>query len=85
MGLVVLLPGFAYLKDQYGMTGTEIMLPLAVLYSPCLAVRWRLLPYLFINKGYNAYDGRMSDALIAVIPLVVAASHPWHHIGSPLY
>ncbi|MBL0269632.1 MAG: MFS transporter [Chitinophagaceae bacterium] len=69
----------AYLKDQYGMTGTEIMLPLAVLYSLTMfgSIGGGYFPTYFINKGYNAYDGRMrAMLLIAVIPLVVLAAQP---------
>lgn len=69
----------AYLKDQYGMTGTEIMLPLAVLYSLTMfgSIGGGYFPTYFINKGYNAYDGRMrAMLLIAIIPLVVLAAQP---------
>lgn len=69
----------AYLKDQYGMTGTAIMLPLAVLYSLTMfgSIGGGYFPTYFINKGYNAYDGRMrAMLLIAVIPLVVLAAQP---------
>ncbi len=69
----------AYLKDQYGMTGTQIMLPLAVLYSLTMfgSIGGGYFPTYFINKGYNAYDGRMrAMLLIAVIPLVVLAAQP---------
>ena len=75
----------AYLKDQYGMTGTEIMLPLAVLYSLTMfgSIGGGYFPTYFINKGYNAYDGRMrAMLLIAVIPLVVLAAQP---LGSISY
>lgn len=69
----------AYLKDQYGMTGTQIMLPLAVLYSLTMfgSIGGGYFPTYFINKGYTAYDGRMKAMLlIAVIPLVVLAAQP---------
>lgn len=75
----------AYLKDQYGMTGTDIMLPLAVLYSLTMfgSIGGGYFPTYFINKGYNAYDGRMrAMLLIAVIPLVVLAAQP---LGSISY
>ena len=74
----------AYLKDQYGMTGTEIMLPLAVLYSLTMfgSIGGGYFPTYFINKGYNAYDGRMrAMLLIAVIPLVVLAAQPLGNIS----
>lgn len=69
----------AYLKDQYGMTGTQIMLPLAVLYSLTMfgSIGGGYFPTYFINKGYTAYDGRMKAMLlIAIIPLVVLAAQP---------
>lgn len=69
----------AYLKDQYGMTGMQIMLPLALLYSLTMfgSIGGGYFPTYFINKGYTAYDGRMKAMLlIAVIPLVVLAAQP---------
>jgi ACS family hexuronate transporter-like MFS transporter len=69
----------AYLKDQYGMTGTEIMLPLAALYSLTMfgSIGGGWFPMYFINKGYEPYDGRMKAMLlIAIIPLVVLAAQP---------
>ncbi|MFN4285511.1 MAG: MFS transporter [Lacibacter sp.] len=69
----------AYLKDQYGMSGTQIMLPLAVLYSMTMigSIGGGWFPVYFIRKGYAPYDGRMrAMLLIAVIPLVVLAAQP---------
>ena len=69
----------AYLKDQYGMTGTDIMLPLAVLYSMTMfgSIGGGWFPLYFIRKGYAPYDGRMrAMLLIAGIPLVVLAAQP---------
>jgi ACS family hexuronate transporter-like MFS transporter len=69
----------AYLKDQYGMTGTEIILPLVVLYSLTMvgSIGGGWFPVFFINKGYNAYDGRLRAMfVIALIPLVVLAAQP---------
>lgn len=69
----------AYLKDQYGMTGTEIMFPLAVLYSMTMlgSIGGGLFPMYFMKKGYEPYDGRMRAMfLIAIIPLVVLAAQP---------
>jgi ACS family hexuronate transporter-like MFS transporter len=64
----------AYLKAQYGMTGTEIMLPLSILYSMTMfgSIGGGAFPMYFINKGYKPYDGRMKAMLIiALFPLVV--------------
>ena len=74
----------AYLKDQYGMTGTDIMLPLAVLYSLTMfgSIGGGWFPVYFIKKGYQPYDGRMKAMLlIAVIPLVVLAAQPLGNIS----
>lgn len=67
----------AYLKAQYGLTGTDIMLPLAVLYSMTMfgSIGGGWFPMYFINKGYKPYDGRMKAMLIiALFPLVVLAA-----------
>ncbi|TKC01103.1 MFS transporter [Pedobacter cryophilus] len=64
----------AYLKAQYGLTGTDIMLPIAVLYTMTMfgSIGGGYFPTYFINKGYKPYDGRMKAMLIiALIPLVV--------------
>ncbi len=69
----------AYLKDQYGMTGTATALPLTVLYSLTMigSIGGGWFPTYFINKGYQPYDGRMKAMLmIALIPLVVLAAQP---------
>ena len=74
----------AYLKDQYEMTGTNIMLPLAVLYSLTMfgSIGGGWFPVYFIKKGYQPYDGRMKAMLlIAVIPLVVLAAQPLGNIS----
>lgn len=75
----------AYLKDQYQMTGTQIMLPLSVLYSMTMfgSIGGGFFPVYFMNKGYKPYDGRMrAMLLIAFIPLVVLAAQP---LGSISY
>lgn len=74
------LPSF--LKDQYSMTGTQIMIPLAVLYSMTMfgSIGGGWFPVYFINKGYNAYEGRMKAMLIlALFPLVVLLAQPLGH------
>jgi ACS family hexuronate transporter-like MFS transporter len=74
----------AYLKDAYGMTGTSVTLPLAVLYSMTMfgSIGGGYFPTYFINKGYTPYDGRMKAMLlIACIPLVVLAAQPLGHIS----
>lgn len=74
----------AYLKDQYQMTGTDIMFPLAVLYSMTMfgSIGGGWFPTYFIKKGYSPYDGRMKAMLlIAVFPLIVLAAQPLGHIS----
>jgi ACS family hexuronate transporter-like MFS transporter len=74
----------AYLKEKYGMTGTETMVPLVVLYSIVMlgSVAGGWFPAYFMNKGYNAYEGRMRAMLIiALLPLVVLAAQPFGYIS----
>jgi MFS transporter, ACS family, hexuronate transporter len=69
----------AYLKDQYGMVDTQIMLPLAVLYSMTMfgSIGGGWFPMYFINRGHEVYAGRMKAMLlIAIFPLVVLAAQP---------
>lgn len=73
-----------YLEAQYGMVKTEIMLPLAVLYSMTMfgSIGGGWFPTYFIRKGYTAYDGRMKAMLlIALFPLVVLAAQPLGYIS----
>ncbi|MGJ1264279.1 MFS transporter [Sphingobacterium spiritivorum] len=72
----------SYLKTQYGMESTQMMLPLAVLYSMTMfgSIGGGAFPMYFINKGYAAYDGRMRAMfVIALFPLVVLAAQPLGH------
>jgi ACS family hexuronate transporter-like MFS transporter len=74
----------AYLKAQYGMSGTEIILPLSVLYSMTMfgSIGGGYFPTYFIKKGYTPYDGRMKAMfIIALIPLVVLAAQPLGNIS----
>ncbi|WP_129715040.1 MFS transporter [Pedobacter sp. SYP-B3415] len=76
------LPG--YLKSQYGITGTDIMIPLAVLYSMTMfgSIGGGWFPMYFIKKGYLPYDGRMRAMfIIALFPLVVLAAQPLGHLS----
>jgi len=69
----------AYLKAVYGMTGTEIMFPIAVLYTlTCFgSVGGGAFPMYFIRKGYEPYAGRMrAMIIIAFFPLVVLLAQP---------
>ncbi len=74
----------AFLKAQYGMTGTQIEWPIAVLYTmTCIgSIGGGAFPMYFINKGYSPYDGRMrAMLLIAFFPLVVLLAQPYGHIS----
>ncbi|MES2004902.1 MAG: MFS transporter [Bacteroidota bacterium] len=76
------LPG--YLKDQYAIEGTAVMLPLAVLYSMTMvgSVGGGWFPTYYFNRGYKPFEGRMRAMLvIAFIPLVVLASQPFGGIS----
>ena len=69
----------AYLKAVYGMTGKEIMLPIAVVYTmTCFgSVGGGAFPMYFIRKGYEPYAGRMrAMIIIAFFPLVVLLAQP---------
>lgn len=70
----------AYLKAAYGMSSTDIALPLTVLYSLTMvgSIGGGWFPMYYINKGYSPYDGRMKAMLmIAFIPLVVLLAQPF--------
>ncbi|MES2277792.1 MAG: MFS transporter [Bacteroidota bacterium] len=74
----------AYLNDQYHITGLQMQIPLAVLYSMTMfgSIGGGYFPAYFINKGDAPYDGRMKAMLlIAFIPLVVLAAQPLGYIS----
>jgi MFS transporter, ACS family, hexuronate transporter len=73
-----------YLEAQFNMKGTDIVLPLAVLYSMTMigSIGGGWFPLYFINKGYNPYEGRMRAMFfIALFPLVVLLAQPLGHIS----
>jgi MFS transporter, ACS family, hexuronate transporter len=73
-----------YLEAQFNIKGTEIVFPLAVLYSMTMfgSIGGGWFPLYFINKGYNPYDGRMKAMLvIAMFPLVVLLAQPFGYIS----
>lgn len=68
-----------YLAGQYGMSTTDIALPLAVLYSMTMvgSIGGGWLPTWFLRRGLAPYDGRMrAMLLIAFFPLAVLAAQP---------
>lgn len=73
-----------YLEAQYGMLKTDIILPLAVLYSMTMfgSIGGGWFPMYFIKKGYKPYDGRMKAMLtIAFFPLLVLLAQPLGYIS----
>lgn len=73
-----------YLEAQFHMKGTDIVLPLAVLYSMTMvgSIFGGWFPMYFINKGYTAYDGRIKAMFfIALFPLVVLLAQPLGYIS----
>lgn len=74
----------AYLKAEYEMEGTQIALPIAILYTITVvgSVFGGKFPTYFINKGMNPYAGRMRAMLIiAFFPLVVLFAQPFGYIS----
>jgi len=68
-----------YLNVQFGLGKTEIVFPLAVLYSITMvgSIGGGWLPTWFIDRGASIYQGRMRAMLtIALFPLVVLAAQP---------
>jgi len=69
---------------------TDIMIPLAVLYSMTMigSIGGGWFPMYFIRNGYAPYDGRMKAMfLIALFPLVVLLAQPFGSstFGSPCF
>lgn len=73
-----------YLEAQFGLVKTDIAFPLSVLYTMTMfgSIYGGYFPMYFINKGFNAYEGRMKAMLvIALFPLVVLLAQPLGHIS----
>lgn len=73
-----------YMTAQYGITGTDMVLPLAVLYSMTMvgSIGGGWLPTWFLNRGSSVYHGRMAAMLtIALFPLVVLLAQPLGYLG----
>ncbi len=74
----------AFLKAQYGMGGTQVAIPIAVLYTmTCVgSIGGGWFPVYFINRGHDPYGGRMRAMLIiAFFPLVVLLAQPFGHFS----
>lgn len=73
-----------YLEAQFGLVKTDIAFPLSVLYTMTMfgSIYGGYFPMHFINKGYNAYEGRMKAMfIIALFPLVVLLAQPLGYIS----
>jgi ACS family hexuronate transporter-like MFS transporter len=73
----------SYLKVQYDMEGTAIMIPLTVLYSMTMigSVGGGWFPVYYMKQGLAPYDARMKAMfIIALFPLIVLAAQPLGHI-----
>jgi ACS family hexuronate transporter-like MFS transporter len=73
-----------YLEAQYKMQKTDIVLPLAILYSMTMigSIGGGWFPSYFMRKGDSAYNGRMKAMLvIALFPLVVLLAQPFGYLG----
>ena len=73
----------AYLHAEHGLEGTQIALPLGVLYSITVigSVMGGKFPTYFINKGLGTYESRMRAMFfIALVPLLVLLAQPLAHI-----
>lgn len=73
-----------FLSEQYHMSKTDIIVPLAVLYSMTMvgSIGGGWFPAYFIKRGDSAYDGRMKAMLtIAFFPLVVLLAQPFGAIS----
>ncbi len=73
-----------YMSAQYGMSATDMIMPLAVLYSMTMvgSIGGGWLPTWFLNRGADIYHGRMKAMLvIALCPLVVLLAQPLGYLG----
>lgn len=73
-----------YLEAQFGMVKTDIVFPIAVLYSMTMvgSIGGGWFPVYFIKKGYNPYEGRMRAMfIIALFPLVVLLAQPFGDVS----
>jgi ACS family hexuronate transporter-like MFS transporter len=67
----------AFLKAQYGLTGTDVALPIALVYtmSSVGSIGGGWLPLILINKGWQVFKARKTSMLIyafCVVPVVFA-------------
>lgn len=68
-----------YLTDKYAMAPTDMVLPLAVLYTMTMvgSIGGGWLPMVFMRRGQGAFESRMKAMLsIAFLPLPVLLAQP---------
>ena len=73
-----------YLESQFNMKSTDIVIPLAVLYTMTMfgSVFGGWFPIFFIKKGYNSYEARIKAMFfIALVPLLVLLAQPLGYIS----
>ena len=73
-----------YLQAQYQMQKTDIVVPLAVLYSMTMigSIGGGWFPSYFMKQGHSPYNGRMKAMLvIALFPLMVLLAQPFGYLG----
>jgi len=73
-----------YMTSHYQISSTDMVLPLAVLYSMTMvgSIGGGWLPAWFIARGHDAYQGRMRAMFtIALFPLVVLLAEPLGYMG----
>jgi ACS family hexuronate transporter-like MFS transporter len=73
-----------YMSAQYQMSGPDMVVPLAVLYSMTMvgSIGGGWLPTWFVNRGLSIYHARMRTMLtIALFPLVVLLAQPLGYLG----
>ena len=73
-----------YLTDKYAMAATDMVLPLAVLYSMTMvgSIGGGWWPALFMKRGDSPFDSRMKAMLrIAFFPLLVLLAQPLGDYG----
>jgi ACS family hexuronate transporter-like MFS transporter len=73
-----------FMSAQYGVSATEMVVPLALLYSMTMigSIGGGWFPTFFINRGASVYHGRMRAMLaIAFFPLVVLLAQPLGYLG----
>jgi ACS family hexuronate transporter-like MFS transporter len=67
----------AFLKAEYGMTGTQVAVPIAVLYTIATfgSIYGGYLPLQFVNQGRSVFDSRRLSMLIyafCALPVIFA-------------